>query len=354
MGPLAIDENVLLRLSDQTAVTREELVQTLSRHRVVLIGEAHDNPAHHEVQLTLIRELRARRPAMVVAMEMFPGHLQPQLDRWVAGELEEEAFLDAVEWYFTWGFDAGLYLPILRYAREERIPLLAMNTRRDNVTQVRKKGLAGVEIELRDTLPPVCPATPAYRMMLEEVFNAHPMMSHSGKFDHFVEAQGVWDSVMADRIKRWSDAHPDDLVVGLAGNGHLLGGHGIVHQLRGRGVTDIVTLLPWSGAESRIDRDAGDFAWGTPATPEPPPPVQLGITMDDKEPAKVLVTMVMPDSLAERMGLRAGDRLLALNGQPLTSRHALARRVRGLSPGTELMLRVEREGREEELRHAIP
>ncbi|MBF0126164.1 MAG: ChaN family lipoprotein [Magnetococcales bacterium] len=354
MGPIAIAENEIVRLSDQTVITREAMIDRLASHRVVLVGETHDHPDHHRIQLAVIQGLHARGVEMAVSLEMFPDHLQPHLDRWVAGELSEAAFLDAVEWYFTWGFDINLYWPILRYAKEQRIPLLAMNLRRETVSAVRKRGLAGVEMEIRDALPPLCPAPLAYRLRLEEVFNAHPMMSHGGHFDHFVEAQGVWDGVMADRIKKWSDAHPQGLVVGLVGAGHVYMGHGIPHQLRGRGVTGVAILLPWSGEEAMLDRDAADFAWGTPPAPDTPPPTQLGITMDDQQKEGVRVQSVLDDSLAAKAGLRPRDRITRFNAHPLPTRHALVRLVRSLSPGEGVVLQVEREGKEEEIRIPMP
>lgn len=353
MGPISITEDVIVRLSDQTQVGLEQVVDHLAMHRVVLVGEAHDNPAHHRIQLTLIEQLHARRPEMVVAMEMFPRHLQPQLDHWVAGEWSEERFLDEVEWYFTWGFDVNLYAPILRFAKEKRIPLLAMNIRRETVSQVRRKGLADLEPEVLDTLPPMCPAPLDYRLRLEEVFDSHPMMSKSGNFDYFVEAQGVWDGVMADSIKRWSDAHPQGLVVGLVGSGHVVMGHGIPYQLHSRGVKGVVTLLPWTGEDSWLEPQAADFAWGTPPTPDTPPPVQLGVTMDDTLADGAWVKSVVEDSLAAKADLRPKDHILQLNGQAITSRHALVRLVRGLTKGEELVLQIAREGLDKEVKIMI-
>lgn len=350
MGPIPLQENVIITLSDQKSITQEQMVQQLAGYRVVLVGEAHDNPAHHEIQLTVIKQLHALRPEMVVAMEMFPTHLQPQLDRWVAGELTEEAFLDAVEWYFTWGFDAKLYLPILRYARDERLPLLAMNIRRETVTAVRKQGLGNLDIDIRDTLPPMCPPPLGYRIRLEEVFNSHPMMSKSGHFEYFVEAQGVWDGVMAANIKKWLDAHPSGLVVGLVGSGHVIMGHGIPYQLRHRGIQDVVTLLPWTVADSWLDRDSCDYAWGTSDPPDDsPPPMQLGIIMDDKQKDGVWVQTVMENSLAAKNGILPKDQIRQLNGQDLPTRHTLVRLMRELAHGSEIRLQVKREGEEKEI-----
>jgi len=43
----------------------------------------------------------------------------------------------------------------------------------------------------------------------------------------------------------------------------------------------------------------------------------LGATIDDHNPG-LIIKSVNPDSPAERAGLKSGDRLIALNGKPLT------------------------------------
>ncbi|MBF0340157.1 MAG: ChaN family lipoprotein [Magnetococcales bacterium] len=349
MHMMPIRDHEILRLSDQTVIREEQLVTALAGHRIVLIGEAHDNPAHHAVQLKMIQALHARHRELAVALEMFPRSLQPQLDRWVAGELSENAFLDGVEWYFTWGFDAELYMPIFRFARERRIPLLAMNLPRETVGKVRRKGMAELDISLRDTLPPICPASLAYRLRLEEVFNAHEMISKSGKFDHFVESQTLWDGVMADTLRNWSRSHPHGVVVGLAGTGHLLKGHGIPHQLRQRGVEDLVTLLPWTGADSWVDPDAADYVWGTPAAPESPPPMRLGVVLDERRSDGAWLKEVGEESPGARAGLKAGDQLLRLDDLEIRSRHALVRLLNDMPRDGRIRLSYRRDGQEREV-----
>ena len=66
-----------------------------------------------------------------------------------------------------------------------------------------------------------------------------------------------------------------------------------------------------------------------------------------KAPAQrgAIVAEVLPDGPAERAGLRAGDVVLEINGQPLDSSADLRNRVSLTSPDTEISLKVWREGR---------
>lgn len=80
---------------------------------------------------------------------------------------------------------------------------------------------------------------------------------------------------------------------------------------------------------------------------QPDPLTDLGIEpYRPKVPA--VLDQVLADSPAQRAGLRPGDQILAVNGQPLESWFQFVERVRS-APGERLSLRVERDGRELEL-----
>jgi Do/DeqQ family serine protease len=59
-----------------------------------------------------------------------------------------------------------------------------------------------------------------------------------------------------------------------------------------------------------------------------------------------LVSAVTPDSPAERAGLRQGDLVLEIDGQPVNDSNALRNQVSRHQPGTEVTLTVQRDGRQ--------
>jgi len=83
----------------------KDAIAMLETHNVVLLGETHNEPDDHRWQLHTIETLFSLRPEMVLGFEMFPRRVQPVLDRWSRGELNETAFLDEVDWPRIWGFD---------------------------------------------------------------------------------------------------------------------------------------------------------------------------------------------------------------------------------------------------------
>ncbi|NMG65475.1 hypothetical protein GPA19_10995 [Azoarcus indigens] len=235
------------------AVAADAALAAAAAGQVVLLGERHDSHAHHRWQLETLKALRARRPDLTLALEMFPRRAQPALQAWVAGELDEAAFLERSNWNTVWRMDAGLYLPILRYARDTRLPLQALNVDRELIRRVTREGFARVEEDAREGLSAPAPASGAYRDWLAAIHASHAS-AHGGKPDaeaaaRFVEAQLVWDRAFAQGIRGVLDARPGTLVVALIGNGHLRGGDGVARQLADLGVGQVRTFLPWDAGE---------------------------------------------------------------------------------------------------------
>jgi len=345
-----------------STVAAGELLDRLARRPVVLLGERHDSAAHHRWQLATLQALQERSPGLSLGLEMVPRRLQPVLDRWVAGALEERAFLDALDWPAIWGYDADLYLPILRFARDQRLPLRALNVERRLVRRVRAEGFAAVPISEREGVGRPAPASAAYRAQLHRLWRHHPFVPSDGKglpgpedpsFGRFVESQLLWDRAMAEAIAEQRRRRPGAPVVALIGNGHLAGGHGVPHQLRALGLAEAAWLLPW---EDSLDCAALQPALATAVygvvTP-PPVGLRLGVYLETHA-GRVEIRQVAPGSLAERSGLRVGDGITAVDGQPVSSARQVIERVAAHPVGRPLGLTLRRDGRLLPLQLALP
>ena len=226
-----------------------QLMREVSLSQVLLLGETHDRYDIHRWQLHVCAAMRTCRNDIVIGFEMFPRRLQPVLDDWVAGKLDQQAFLEAAEWGKVWGFAADLYLPIFHFCREFGVPMLALNCYRELVTRVGKEGWDAIPVEERDGLTPAAPATPAYRRYLFDITGGgSPVRKATSPeapaFDRFVRAQQTWDRAFACNIARALSADEPALVIGIIGRGHLEYGHGTPFQLADLGVGRVTTLLP--------------------------------------------------------------------------------------------------------------
>ncbi len=338
--------------SATSALSPRKLFEQLARDQVVLLGEKHDCADDHRWQLQMLTALHQLHPNLAIGFEMFPRRLQPVLDRWVAGQLSEAEFLQQAEWEKVWDYDPRFYMPLFQFARQFHLPMLALNVDHDLVKKVRAAGWEAVPESQREGVGrPISPA-PSYRAELQAIFDFHPRPNDNPQdraiqFDHFVEAQTLWDRAMAEGIARFRQSNPNTLVVGILGSGHLRNGFGVPHQLRALGSKQIASLvtLPSDHACSEITPGLANAVFLIPPQPEQAvePPPRLGVGLAEAE-GGVRIETVMPGSLAERSGLLAGDIVLRAAGDKVDSPEAMRGYVQRQPAGTWLPLLIRRGG----------
>lgn len=341
------------------AASAPTLLAAMAKRDVVLLGEHHDDDDHHRWQVQALAALQAQRPDMVIGFEMFPRRVQPALDRWVAGELTVKQFLEESDWDKVWKVPAELYLPLFQFARINRIPMVALNVDPQLNRAIVAKGWDGVPEAEREGVGRAAAPSEAYRESLFKVYREHLAMRNKDEaakvkkndraFRRFVESQTTWDRAMAEALARYVAADPkapQPLVVGVMGSGHISFGHGVPHQLRDLGIKNIGTLLPVAADTDCSDLQAGlaDAVFALPKTapaataPEPP---RLGVLLEEGEDG-VRIAEVMADSLAEKSGLKSGDRLVEVGGKPAKKVQPVSASIRRQPGGSWLPMRVRR------------
>ncbi|MBW4620528.1 MAG: ChaN family lipoprotein [Cyanosarcina radialis HA8281-LM2] len=262
-APLAERENI-------ASVERSQILSELVKADVVYLGEIHDRAEDHQAQLEIIQHLHRRRGRVAIAMEMFQRPYQDSLNRYLAGEITEEQLLEETEYQKRWGFPWEYYAPILRYAKENRLPVLALNTPTEVSRQVTRGGLESLTPDQRRFIPPdneIDTDNAEYRKIVLEAFKQHQAGSHgsSPNLERFFLVQVLWDETMAEAIANFIKTQPDYQVVVLAGSGHIIYGYGIpsrvARRLSDRKLLQRSVLL--SPNSDTFDRDGkvADFLW---------------------------------------------------------------------------------------------
>lgn len=335
------------------AASTAAVIADMLKNQVVLLGEHHDEDDHHRWQLQTLTALHAQRPNLVLGFEMFPRRVQPVLDQWVAGNLTVAQFLERSEWGKVWNMPAQLYLPLFEFARMNRIPMIALNVDDKLNKAIIDKGWDAVPESLREGVGRAAPPEDGYRDFLFEIYRQHLDMRKKepekasrsdAAFRYFVESQTAWDRAMAEALARAANGPGKPLAVGIMGSGHVRHGHGVPHQLRALGVRDVGMLLPvpadFDCREIRPGLAHALFALPAVAFVHPEPP-RLGVQLEEKDEA-VRVAQVVPGSLAERTGIKSGDRFLEVAGVAMKKVSPVIAAIRSQPAGTWLPLKVGR------------
>jgi uncharacterized iron-regulated protein len=318
------------------ASTLEALIPALAERRVVLIGETHDRFDHHLIQLEIIRGLHAIHPKLAIGMEAFQQPFQRHLDDYVAGKLSERELLRATEYYQRWRFDFRLYQPILDFARENRLPVIALNLPSELTREVGRRGIDALSEEERKQLPDeIDRSDRAYQRRLEDIFEQHPKRG-DGSFERFLEVQLLWDEGMAERAALYLDSHPEDSMVILAGSGHLAYGSGIPRRLVRRiPVSTAIVLSDWAG---EVGPEVADYLM-LPERRDLPAAGQIGALLNRGE-GRLEVRSCAPGSACEAAGLKPRDEILSIDGQPVGEMADLRLVMWDKEPGDRIHLEI--------------
>lgn len=333
--------NVAVRTIDpKQQAARDELVGQMADKRVLFIGEVHDSIAHHQNQLQLIQSMYARYPDMAIGVEYFQQPFQRHLDDYVAGRISEKEMLRKTEYYERWKVDYRLVRPIFEFAREKRIPILALNISEEIHNKVFKGGLKSLTPEERAEIPAeIKPANRNYTQRLQSIFDIHPQANN---FGYFVDGVLLWDEAMADTAVRYLEARPQSKVVVLAGLIHILYGDGIPERVNRR-LAGNQSVIAVNGEDYGQFSNIADYALLTSGTQDLPSAGKLGITLTDNK-GSVHISDFSSSSPAEVAGLRLGDRIVSLDGQQVASVAELKSIMFDKQPSERVQVKVERAG----------
>jgi uncharacterized iron-regulated protein len=196
----------------QRFVSEDEAREKVAAADIALLGETHDNTAHHQIQARLLAAFAARAPKPALAMEQIDLEWQDAVDRARTHDATPAAI--AAAGHISEGWKWQLYEPLIAFALAHDLPIVAANYSRARSKAVVAGGIAAL------------PAGEAQRLALEPVWtperNARMrrilVEGHCGQddpiIDKILEVQRVRDALMADAIL----SHPR--TVAIIGRGH--------------------------------------------------------------------------------------------------------------------------------------
>jgi uncharacterized iron-regulated protein len=215
--------------SEGKAVEYGKMVKKIAQADVVLFGELHNNSLCHWLELQVVKDLFTKQSDMAIGMEMFEADNQLILDEYLQGIIEEKHLQSEAKVWDNYETD---YRPLVEFAREHQLKVIASNIPRRYANLVYRKG-----IEALDSLPDrakqwIAPlpievdlSLPGYKDMME-MMGGH---GEGNNAENLVRSQAVKDATMAYFIL---DAAKEGTVLHFNGSYHSQNREGIVWYLK--------------------------------------------------------------------------------------------------------------------------
>jgi uncharacterized iron-regulated protein len=289
-SPVPVPESRFYDVAAKRYVDFTTVVNAAAAADIVFFGEQHDDPATHRAELALLAAIGARRPNLVVSLEMFERDVQPVVDSYLAGRITEAEFLAKTRPWARYGTD---YRALVELARAHGWPVVAANVPRRIASAVNRSGL-----RVLDSLPPAdrvlaarenaCPRDLYFERFAREVRSHSPAGGTGAPTDsaagaaavmRMYEAQCVKDETMGESIATaLARAGRGAIVVHFNGAFHTDMGLGTAARARQRAPRArslLVTAVPVADparADSASVAGRADFVILTrkpPTTPKP-------------------------------------------------------------------------------------
>ncbi len=239
---------------DGTPASISDIVAAAGQVEAVLLGEEHDDDIGHQLQLEIFRQIvvgygdiglmaegspsqdgsrppiatAGSRP-LVLSLEMFERDVQYIVDEYLKDLISETHFRASAR---PWDNYEEHYRPLVEFAKEHGLPVVAANAPRRYVNRASRLGRESLEAlpeSAKAFLPPLPypEASAAYRAEWDALMGDAGMHMSGDPLD----GQTLWDAGMGQSIAQALDAREDALLVHLAGGFHVEFGTGTPEAL---------------------------------------------------------------------------------------------------------------------------
>ena len=329
-------------ISRHGAISFAAFLSQLDDKQAIFVGEQHDRYDNHLNQLMILKAVHKRYPKVAIGVEWFQQPYQWVLNRYLNGRFSEKQLLEKSEYYKRWSYRYAMLRPILRYAKQYKIPVIALNAPAELTQKVGKSGLSQLNQAERQQLPRIIhPPEKAYRKKLEKIFAKH---SKDKKFlENFISVQRIWDETMAMNAAKFLQSHPDYKLLIFAGNGHIDPQAGIPLDLKRR-LPKINNITISSGTKQEKRHHATIDYFVISRAVALPKLGKIGILLKEKN-HYITVLDVMDKSAGKKAGLKKGDKIIKINHHLIKTMMDFKLLLSNKKPHDSLQLDILRNGR---------
>src|SRR6185436_11042917 len=213
-------------------ITIDKIVTDMADADVLFFGEEHNDSAGHYLENKIFRALYTQyADKVVLSMEMFETDGQLVLNEYLGGTIDETRFSrDSRLWS-----NYKDYRPMIEYAKQNKIPVIAANPPRRYVNLVSRRGMRSLDSLSKDAkkfLPPLPydTLTGRYHEKFVEIMKGGP----GGNNPNVYYSQSLWDAGMSYSIYKFLKGNKHKKVFHCVGSFHTEEKLGTAAQLQMR------------------------------------------------------------------------------------------------------------------------
>lgn len=205
-------------------------MMTIWKNRIIYLGESGGRQDYAAQRDTLKAMSMARGKKIVVAFGAMNKEIQPLLDAYIDGEMNQEDFFKALSGREDTNYDIAEYKQLLDMITEKGLKAIAIGLPAALVDAIEEYGEAGLSTEERRLIPlsSTDPHNTTYekyiRKRLEEISGEKPSQESFKKYMH---ALAVLNETMAKGLADFIQKNPDYAALVIVDNDRIVYASGI-------------------------------------------------------------------------------------------------------------------------------
>ena len=208
-------------------IEKDQFIQKLLRADFVLLGETHDNPEHHAIELEVLQALLRKEKSPALVLEMLDLEDQPEIDRFLQTKSTDAAVFNQQTGFAKKGWDWPLYRPLIKTALDHRLQIVAGNLSHKQLMAVIKNGISDAPQAVRQRLAQSQNLKPDQQLQLMQDIRD----SHCGKLPEKMVSGMTHSQIARDVMLAEKTAKAGMPVLLIAGSGHVRRDRGVPFYL---------------------------------------------------------------------------------------------------------------------------
>jgi len=243
-----------------------KMIDDLSQADLVFIGELHNNPISHWMELEITKDLAGKNSdGLTMGAEMFEADNQLIIDEYLQGQILEKKYEEDARLWNNYETD---YKPLINFAKENNFKFIATNIPRRYANVVFKSGFEALDNLSREAKAFIAPLPIEYD---ETIKSYADMIEMGGKMGHgnpnLPKSQAIKDATMAYFILK--NLEKEKIFIHYNGAYHSDNFEGIVwHLKKANPDLKILTVTTVEKAEIEVlseeEKNKADFIIAVP------------------------------------------------------------------------------------------